>query len=60
MRPRPGFTVLAPVAVEGILSEPAISFPCARLPLPLITAAEAPPDEPEWVAINDRLTRAGG
>ena len=25
-----------------------------------LICVEAPPDEPEWVAINDRLTRAGG
>ena len=45
-RPNPGFKVTAPLAAAGKRSEPPISLPCASAPIPAITAAPAPPDEP--------------
>ena len=44
--PNPGLTEVAPVAADGKRSEPAMSLPWASAPMPLITAEDAPPDEP--------------
>ena len=45
-RPSPGLTVTAPFADAGNRREPPMSFPCANAPMPAITEAPAPPDDP--------------
>ena len=49
MRPHDGFSPKTPQNPEGMRIEPAPSVPCDRGPIPLATAAAAPPLDPPAV-----------